>query len=232
MAEPRYPTGAGIWAGGRRAEEGGERLRLGTPYPEAVERFRGAIAGRDDFDPAMLLVWGTMQATGVLNILEAVERRFGREGQELVRSAINRAGFEAMEGLLADSAFPDDVDEMTLASFIVTGMNTVIYASLEEPWVTDESRCEFNILWCPHQDRYTAFDCRVQRYFVEGMIAAVDAAGLTRMTAWVDRLIPLGSDCCHFVVERRDPELPNPWHRYSDELGERALAMLQDEKAG
>jgi hypothetical protein len=32
-----------------------------------------------------------------------------------------------------------------------------------------ENRCAFDILWCPHQDRYTAFDCRIQRFFVEGM---------------------------------------------------------------
>jgi hypothetical protein len=182
MAEPSYPTSDGIWAGGDREEPGSASMQLGTPYPEAVAHFREAVADRPDFDPAMLLVWGTMQATGVLNILKAVEAAFGREGQELVRNAINRAGYEAMEGLLSDSSFPDDVDDMTLASFVVTGMNTVIYASLEKPWVTDGSRCEFDILWCPHQDRYTAFDCRVQRYFVEGMIAAVDDAGMPRLT--------------------------------------------------
>jgi hypothetical protein len=107
----------------------------------------------------------------------------------------------------------------------------VIYASLEDPRVTDDTRCEFNILWCPHQDRYTAFDCRVQRYFVEGMMAAVEDAGYTAMTAWVDRLIPHGADHCHFVVERRDPEVRNPWHDYSDELAARALDML-DEPTG
>jgi hypothetical protein len=231
MPEPSYPTTKGIWGGGRRAAPGSAGLRLGTPYPEAVAHFRRAIEGRSDFDPAMLLVWGTMQATGVLNILKAVEARYGRQGQDLVREAINRAGYEAMEGLLADSVFPEEIDEMTLASFIVTGMNTVIYASLEDPWVTDETRCEFNILWCPHQDRYTAFDCRVQRYFVEGMIAAVDDAGHTAMTAWVDRLIPHGADHCHFVVEQRDPTAGNPWHAYSDELAARALDML-DEPGG
>ena len=226
MPAPTYPTREGIWAGGVRSEPGFDDLRFGYPYKAAVENFRKAIEGRSDFDPATLLVWGTMQATGVLNILEAVEAAFGAEGQEVVRRALNDAGREAMAGLLANSDLPDGVDEMTLASFLVTGMNTVIYASLERPWVTSAERSEFDILWCPHQDRYTAFDCRVQRYFVEGMIGAVDDAGFPKLTAWVERLIPHGSDCCHFVVEKRG-EGANPWHIYTEKLQARAFDKLQ-----
>jgi len=50
---------------------------LGTPYPDAVEQFQKTIKERDDFDPAVLFVWGTMQATAVLNILRAAEERKG-----------------------------------------------------------------------------------------------------------------------------------------------------------
>ncbi len=228
MATPEYPTTEGIWSGGRRAEPEYERVRLGTPYPDAVDTFRQAISGRDDFDPAAIFSWGTMQATGVLNTLKAVEDRFGAEGQAVVREALGRAGHEAMTGLIADSEFPDGVDGATLASFLVTGMNTVVYASLEKPWIVDGERCEFDILWCPHQDRYTAFDCRVQRYFVEGMILAVADAGYPELTGWVEELIPGGADRCHFVVAAAPPgESMNPWHRYSDELAEKALMKLE-----
>ncbi len=226
MATPQYPTTEGIWAGGSRAEADAEDLQLGFPFPEAVENFRKATEGRPDFDPAAVFVWGTMQATGVLNTLKAVEHAFGAEGQEVVRNALSAAGHEAMAGLLENSALPKDIDAITLASFIVTGMNTIIYASLERPWVTSADRSEFDILWCPHQDRYTAFDCRVQRYFVEGMIAAVDEAGFPQLTAWVEQLIPHGADCCHFVVEKRgDGE--NPWHIYSEQLGARAFQKME-----
>jgi len=222
MPEPVYPTEEGIWARAVRTEPQFEGATLGTPYPKAVANLRRAIDDRDDFDPAALLVWGTMQATGVLEILKDVEAAFGDEGQTIVRRALKRAGHEAMTGLIENSTLPDDIDPMSLTSYLVTGMNTIVYASLERPWITDEGRAEFDILWCPHQDRYSGFDCRVQRYFVEGMIEAVDNAGLPKMTGWVEQLIPMGADCCHFVIERRG-EGENPWHEYSDRLGARAL---------
>jgi hypothetical protein len=228
MPKPQYPTKEGIWSKGTREEAGYRDVRLGTPYAEAVAQFRKAVEGREDFDPSVLFVWGTMQATAVLNILKAVEEAFGEVGQEVVRKAINRAGYEAMEGLLENSHFPEGLEKMERASYVVTGLNTVLYGSLERPWMTSQERCEFDILWCPHQDRYTAFDCRVQRYFVEGMFQALDDHGMGGITAWVETLIPRGAECCHFVVERRKDEgARNPWHAYSDELGKRAFEKLK-----
>ncbi len=231
MPAPKYPTKEGLWSKGKREEEGYQKVRLGTPYQDAVEQLRKAIKGRDDFDPAVLFVWGTMQATAVLNILKSAEELFGEAGQEMVRKAVNQAGYEAMEGLLESSGFPDDLDEIELASYIVTGINTILYASLERPWIVSKDRCEFDILWCPHQDRYTAFDCRVQRFFVEGMFHALEDQGRGGITAWVEKLIPHGAECCHFVVERRkESGEKNPWHAYSEELGKRALKKLRGEE--
>jgi hypothetical protein len=229
MAEPQYPTRKGLWSKGKREEANYGEVRLGTPYPEAVQHFRKAIEGRNDFDPAVLFVWGTMQATGVLNILKAAEETFGEAGQEMVRKAINKAGYEAMDGLLRNSSFPEDLDEAELVSYVVTGLNTVLYASLEKPWVTSEDRCEFHILWCPHQDRYTAFDCRVQRFFVEGIFQAMEDHGKGNFTAWVEKLIPRGADCCHFIVQRREDDGDrNPWHIYSNELNKKAMKKLEE----
>lgn len=228
MAEPQYPTAEGIWSKGRRKEPNFERVQLETPYAKAVENFRKAIEARQDFDPAVLFVWGTMQAKALLGTLKAVEEAFGEEGQAVVRKAINRAGYEAAQEMLQNSSFPDDVDEIELVSFIVTGINCVLYASLERPWITSPDRCEFDILWCPHQDVYTAFDCRVQRYFVEGMLDAVKDLGNASVTAAVEKLIPRGADCCHFVVDMLKGEVEqNPWHRYSEELAQRALQKMR-----
>lgn len=48
----------------------------------------------------------------------------------------------------------------------------------------------------------------------------------------VEKLIPHGGDCCHFVVERRkDNGGKNPWHAYSEELGKRALKKLREDRA-
>jgi len=227
MPKPQYPTQEGLWSKGARKEKNYQSVRLGTPYPEAVAQLRQAYQERSDFDPTVLFVWGTMQATAVLNILKAAEETFGQAGQKMVRKAINQAGYEAMDEFLGQSTFPEDIDKMELASYIVTGINTVLYASLEKPWLVSENRCEFNILWCPHQDRYTAFDCRVQRYFVEGMFQALEDHGKGEITAWVEKLIPHGDAHCHFVVETRKEDGRNPWHTYSDELGQRAFKKLE-----
>jgi len=231
MPKPRYPTDEGIWSKGKRPEQGFSRVRLGTPYQEAVAHFREAMQGREDFDPAVLFVWGTMQGKAVLNILKSVEEAFGEAGQEVVRKAINRAGSEALDGLLDDSSFPQDVEDIELLSYIVTGINTVLYASLEKPWIASADRCEFDILWCPHQDVYTAFDCRVQRYFVEGMIDALEKRGYTRFVPAVQKLIPHGAERCHFVVDRISGHHDkNPWHSYSEELARKALEKMRESK--
>ncbi len=223
MPEPQYPTSEGLWSKGTRAEESYKKVKLGTPYPEVVENFRRATEGRDDFDPAVLLVWGTMQATAVLNILKEAEEVYGEAGQEMVRRAINRTGHEAMSAMLDNSHFPEDLDDKEKIAYILTALNTVLYASLEKPRTVSEGPCEFDILWCPHQDRYTAFDCRVQRYFVEGIFQAMEERGFPRVTAWVDKLIPRRAECCHFVVERLEEGGENPWHEYSSKLQKRAL---------
>jgi len=71
----------------------------------------------------------------------------------------------------------------------------------------------FDILWCPHQDHYGAFDCRVQRYFVQGMIdAAGAAAGLTEeegrnyFQVFFTSTIPAGAKTCCFQLRRGTPK--------------------------
>ena len=64
-------------------------------------------------------------------------------------------------------------------------------------------KATFDILWCPHQDHYEAFDCRVQRYFVQGMIDAgqefarghAGAPGFA-FEVRVDSTIPAGAPTC------------------------------------
>jgi hypothetical protein len=231
MPEPQYPTQEGIWSEGERQEESYSGVKLGMPYTKAVEHFRQAIEGREDFDPSVLFVWGTMQAKAVLNILKAAEEAFGEQGQAIVRKAINKAGYDAAEGMLENTDLPEGLSDMELISYIVTGINTVLYASLEKPWISSDQRCEFDILWCPHQDIYTAFDCRVQRYFVEGMIQAMEDSKGVRVHPQVETLIPRGADCCHFVVDKlgaKDGQ--HPWQAYSDELQKRALEKLKEVK--
>lgn len=233
MSEPQYPTNEGIWSEGRRAEAAYEKVDLGLPYQKAVANFRAACQGRVDFDPAVVFVWGTMQAMAVLNVLKAVEGAFGAAGQDVVRQAINQSGYRAAQEMMENSSFPEGLGEAELGSFVTTAINTVLYASLERPWIAGEKRYEFDILWCPHQDMYTAFDCRVQRYFVEGMLDAMEDAGLPRSLPVVDKLIPHGDEHCHFFVQLlEDKQGVNPWRDYSDQLARRALERLGQKAEG
>ncbi|MBU2549110.1 MAG: hypothetical protein KKB20_11890 [Proteobacteria bacterium] len=229
MSRPEYPTTEGWWSNGREDEEKYRNIRWGFPFPEAVDNFRRAIEGREDFDPATLFVWGTMQATAILNVLKSAEERFGEAGQTLVREALNRTGYEAMDGLIKNTEFPPDLTWAERTSYLGTGLNTILYASLEKAWFVSQDRCDFHILWCPHQDRYSAFDCRVQRYFVEGMIQATEDNGLGGWTARFRELIPRGAEHCHFICEPvGDRDDRNPWHQYSDQLQKRAFDKMKD----
>jgi hypothetical protein len=101
-----------------------------------------------------------------------------------------------------------------------------VYASVEQPRVHGAS-ADFEIHYCPHEDVYGAFDCRVQRYLVEGMIAAgrqlfadgdLDVAFATT--------IPSGASTCHFDITSRAVGAPDVWTEYSDQLRERALRLI------
>lgn len=116
----------------------GERrwqLSLQFPFAKAVEKFRSLCLRRDDYDPATTFVWGQMMAMGVLRILEAVEERFGAEGQEVCRRAINDLGREIFLDMAAGVEIPADLNDIEVASLIASWVNEVLYASIEEPFV-------------------------------------------------------------------------------------------------
>lgn len=223
-------TGISLWRNGKRPEPSWNRVKLGEPYKKACENLRKAIAGREDFDPVTLFIWGTMMAKGVLEILKRVEEKFGVEGQKVVREALNNVGYEAIKQLLEDSQIPEDLPDVEKASFVATAVNTILYSSLESPRIVDENTYEFDILWCPHQDTYTPFDCRVQRYFVEGMLKFFRDKGLPTYHLKFTSLIPRGDKTCHFIGKRASPNQPDPWFQYSEVLQQRALKKLEEGK--
>jgi len=62
-------------------EERRSRIKLNRPFAKAAEKLRRDALSRGDYDPAQLFAWGQMMAISVLEMLKAVEARFGREGQ-------------------------------------------------------------------------------------------------------------------------------------------------------
>jgi hypothetical protein len=172
-----------------------------------------------------------MQAMAVIGILKDCEREFGRQGQDVVAEAIRKVGLDVGRQALAGATRPEGMSEAECASFFATVVNRIAYASLEEPSIDSDDEVSFDILWCPHQDCYAAFDCRVQRYFVQGMLDAAKESGL--LEDWQVRFtqtIPAGSETCRFVLWRAAAEEKSEWGRYSQRLEEKALEIARREE--
>jgi len=91
-------------------------------------------------------------------------------------------------------------------------------------------QASFHILWCPHQDHYEAFDCRVQRYFVQGMIdAAQDHAKRFGFQVRFDYTIPAGAETCHFTMWQASDEEREQWALLTEKLERKALRVVREE---
>lgn len=208
--------------GGRR-----ERLPMNWPFRDAVDGYRRKALANPQFDPASTFVWGQMMAVGLLEMLKAIEGRFGKEGHEVARDALRRMGARIVEEMLDGVDLPDDLTAEEGASLFASWINEVAYASIEAPRVKD-SGADFDIHYCPHEDVYGAFDCRVQRYFVEGMISAGRALfGERGFDVRFETTIPSGAPTCHFEIYRKADMSHDDWNDYSERLRERALKIVQ-----
>jgi hypothetical protein len=206
--------------GGRR-----ERLPLSWPFAEAVEGYRAKALANPDFDPAATFVWGQMMAVGLIEALKSVEERFGAEGHDVVRSALRRIGDRMVSEMTEGVEPPADATPAEIASLIASWINEVCYASIEKPRVAGES-ADFDIHYCPHEDVYGAFDCRVQRYYVEGMIDAARRHFGSMFDVRFTSTIPSGSHVCHFDMFPKSDNAPDEWNEYSDDLRKKALKVI------
>ena len=219
-----------------RPEESFRNFRFKQPYERGLKGLRD-ILENTNFDPATLWQWGTMQATALIEVLKAVEERFGREGQEIVFQSLWKVGHDIGHQILDGTTVPEDVTEAEWISFFATIVNRIAYASLETPSVDGPDRVSFSIDWCPHQDQYRPFDCRVQRYLVQGMIdaAAEHARSLGRSATWdveFKSTIPSGAKTCFFVMEKGDPEKARKWAQMTRLIEEKALELARKRRGG
>jgi hypothetical protein len=207
-----------------RPEENWKKFRFNQPYAKGLERLHEVLA-TTDFDPATLWQWGTMQAMALIGVLKECEAEFGEKGQEVVCRVLRRTGYDIGRQVLADTERPEEMSEAEFASFYATVINRIAYASLEAPKIDSEGEVSFDILWCPHQDHYGAFDCRVQRYFVQGMLdAAKEVAGGFDFQVRFDTTMPAGAKTCHFTIWRASEEEQSRWQAYTQLLERKALA--------
>jgi len=214
-----------------RKEGAWKRFKFNFPYEKGLKRLREEVLEKTDFDPGVLWVWGTMQAMAVIQILKDCEREFGARGQEVVTAALRKVGRDVGRQMMEGLERPQDMTDAEMASFFATVVNCIAYASLEDPSIDSDQEVSFHILWCPHQDHYRAFDCRVQRYFVQGMLDAVRERGwLGDWQVRFTQTIPAGAETCRFVLWRAPDEEKMEWERYSELLEKKALEIAELER--
>ncbi len=214
-----------------REEEAWKDFAFNFPYEKGLRRLREEVLDKTDFDPGVLWIWGTMQAMAVIRVLKACEREFGEEGQRVVTAALREVGLDIGRQMMEGLQRPEGMSDAEMASFFATAINCIAYASLEDPSIDSEEEVSFHILWCPHQDYYAPFDCRVQRYFVQGMLEAVKEKGM--LEGWQVRFtqtIPAGAETCRFVLWRAPDEEKSQWEKYSEQLEAKALEIAAQEK--
>jgi hypothetical protein len=165
----------------------------------------------------------------VINMLRENEATFGVEGQRAVNRALIKTGYDLGKEIVEDAEIPEDITPMELMSFIATIINTQAWTSIEEPFIDSDEDASFNILWCPLQDIYRAFDCRVQRYLVQGIIDAIRESNPFNIDYQIEftKTIPAGGDCCNFIITEKKPSDNDKWESYSKFLEIRAMKRLE-----
>ena len=226
-------SGKGIKHWETRPEKSWGQFLFNQPYEKGLTRLKEDVLNKTAFDPTVLWQWGTMQALAVIEILKAVEHAFGREGQQVVQKSLYRVGYDIGRQITQGTVIPSDMSDAEWISFYATIINRIVYASLESPEILNDNKVIFHIDWCPHQDHYAAFDCRVQRYFVQGMIDAAQdfAREQARDVLWdvaFKTTIPSGGKTCLFEIFRGDPDASRAWAEYTRILEERALQKAQE----
>jgi hypothetical protein len=208
-----------------RPEPSWQKFRFNQPYAKGLKRLREDVLAKTDFDPATLWQWGTMQAMALIEILKDCETELGEAGQKIVYKALHKVGLDIGRQVLAGIELPPDLTQAEFVSYYATVINRIVYASLEAPQIDSQAQVSFDIVWCPHQDHYGAFDCRVQRYFVQGMIDAARELGrFTEFEVRFDSTIPSGAETCHFTVWQGSAEEKGAWTEMTELLDQKALA--------
>jgi len=216
-----------------RDEPKWKKFKYNQPYAKGLKRLREDVLGKTDFDPATLWQWGTMQAMALIEVLGACEEKFGAEGQRVVCDSLHKIGLDIGRQILEGVTVDPDITPAEFASFYATVINRIAYASLEAPRIEADGTATFDILWCPHQDHYGAFDCRVQRYFVQGMLdAAREKAGELGFDVRFDTTIPSGAPTCHFTMWKPSEAERAEWTDKTKAIEAKALLRGRNRASG
>jgi predicted hydrocarbon binding protein len=206
-------------------------VQLSRHFARSTSKLREAALSRDDYDPARLFRWGQMMALAVVRMMEGTEKAFGAKGQEIMNRVLVDLGREIGREVLKNYAIARGTKEIEAISKFVTYVNEEVWASPEIPKVLSDSECVCDVLWCPHQDHYKPFDCRVQRYIVQGLLEAFQEKTGIVVDARFTQIIPKGAETCRFAVRILPKGEGREWTQYSSELAQRALMRASDDSS-
>ena len=195
-------------------------MKEDNPLSQPEKGFTRRALNKGGYDPRSVLRWGQMMAISLLEVVKAVERRFGEEGQKVCIEALVKVGRQIGKGILEAATIPEGLSEIEKISFLASWVNRNVYASPDVPKIISDKECTFDILWCPHQDIYTARDCRIQRYLVEGILDSFNAKDYN---IEVTKLIPMGDDTCHFRIWKKEKDEEDVWRTHSRTLAKREI---------
>jgi predicted hydrocarbon binding protein len=206
-------------------------VQLSRHFADSTSKLREAALSRDDYDPARLFKWGQMMALAVVRMMEGTEKTFGAKGQEVMNHALVDLGRQIGREVLNHYAIAPGTKEIEAISKFVTYINEEVWASPEIPRVLSDTECVCDVLWCPHQDHYKPFDCRVQRYIVQGLLEAFQEKTGIVVDARFTQIIPKGAETCRFEVRVLPKGEGREWTRYSSDLAQRALKRVSDDSS-
>jgi len=198
-------------------------VELSRHFANSASRLRKEALSREGYDPARLFKWGQMMALAVVRMMEGTEKAFGAKGQEIMNQVLVDLGREIGREVLKNYAISPGMKEIEAISKFVTYVNEEVWASPEIPKILSDSECVCDVLWCPHQDHYKPFDCRVQRYIVQGLLEAFQEKTGIVVDARFTQIIPKGAETCRFEVRIVSKGEGREWTQYSSELAQRAL---------
>ena len=207
------------------------KVQLSRHFARSTSRLREEALSRKDYDPARLFKWGQMMALAVVRMMEGTEKAFGPKGQEIMNQVLVDLGREIGREVLKNYAIAPGTKEIEAISKFVTYVNEEIWASPEIPKVLSDSECVCDVLWCPHQDHYKPFDCRVQRYLVQGLFEAFQEKTGIVLDARFTQIIPKGAETCRFEVRILPQGKAREWTRYSSDLAHRAIQRVSDDSS-
>src|SRR3989304_3599604 len=106
-----------------RPEAAWKGFQFNPPYKHGLSRLQEEVLSKTNFDPSTLWEWGTMQAMAVIEILKTVEKKFGRQGQQVVLESLYRVGYDVGRQATEGMSIPEDMTTAEWMSFYATVMN-------------------------------------------------------------------------------------------------------------